>query len=610
MASQSAMLALLPATADHSPVTACGAHELCEWLFPHLRGLRIEQIEPAGAGVVIEARSAAAGAACPACGAWSSRVHSGYVRQLADGPAGGRAVLIRLAVRRLLCGNPACPAVTFAERVEGLSARYKRRSLPLLGLLAQVGLALAGRAGARLAAALGIAVHRSTLLGLVAALPEPGIGAAPEVTGVDDFALRKGRVYGTVLVDLATGKAIELLADREAGTLEAWLAAHPGAKVICRDRAGAYADGARQGAPDAIQVADRWHLWHNPGEYVEKAVAAHRGCLTRPVGAPAEGSSASASPGPAAAGPASPAAEPEGLRDVCGRERRLVARTRDRHAAVHGLLAAGHSQRAAARILGLSKNTVNRFAAAASADELLVKATSRPAKPGRHKPYLRQRRNEGITNATVLHAELQARGWHGSVQAVERYVRPFRAMTAAPPPAPVVPVNPPDHPMAAQPPRHPHRGRPGAAFLHPGPLPAPERPGGPRAQLRRDDDPPPRPARTRNLAHRRRGRRPARTALLRQRHPPRPASRHRRAHPALQLRRRRGQRQPDQDAQTPDVRPRRLRPAAQARHPAPRVTPITEFAPEPAKWARAEGGSGSIVVIGLARLTRPGGDGA
>jgi hypothetical protein len=175
--------------------------------------------------------------------------------------------------------------------------------------------------------------------------------------------------------------------------------------VICRDRDGAYADGARQGAPQAIQVADRWHLWHNLGEYAEKAVAAHRGCLTRPAG-PA---SAPAGPGPAAAGPAPPPAEPEGLRDVCGRDRRLVARTRDRHAAVHGLLAAGHSQRAAAGILGLSRNTVNRFAAAATADELLVKATSRASRLDRYKPYLRQRWNEGITTATVLHAELVAR---------------------------------------------------------------------------------------------------------------------------------------------------------------------------------------------------------
>jgi len=430
--SQSAMAARRPAT---DAVTGCDARELCAWFAPHLGVLQVEQVTCGDAGVVIEARPGSDGASCPACGAWSSRVHSGYTRQLADSPAGGRPVLIRLAVRRFVCRNPACPAVTFAEQVAGLSARYRRRSVPLLALLAQIGLVLAGRAGARLAAVLGVAVHRTTLLGLVAALPEPEVSAAPEVTGVDDFALQKGRVYGTVLVDVGTGKAVDLLPDREAGTLEAWLTAHPGAKVICRDRAGGYADGARRGAPDAIQVADRWHLWHNLGEYAEKAVAAHRGCLSRAAG----GSSAPSIPGPAAAGPVPPAG-PEGLRDVCGRERRLVARTRDRHAAVHGLLAAGHSQREAAGVLGLSRGTVNRFAAAATAEELLVKATTRPGKLDRYKPYLRRRWNEGITSAVALHAELQAKGWQGSVQAVERYVRPFRAMTAAPPPGPVIPA--------------------------------------------------------------------------------------------------------------------------------------------------------------------------
>jgi len=416
----------IPAVPSADVLSAVSLSEL----LPHLGGLRIGQVRRAAGGVEVEARSRRAGAACRACGVWSSRVHSGYVRQVQDGPVGGRPVLIRLAVRRFFCGNPACPLRTFAEQAEGLTARYRRRSLPLLGLLAQIGLALAGRAGARLSAVLGIAVHRSTLLAVVAALPEPEMAAAPQILGVDDFALRKGQVYGTVLVDMSTGKAVGLLPGRKAATLEAWLRAHPGAQVICRDRAGNYAEGARAGAPGAVQVADRWHLWHNLGEYAEKTVVAHRGCLTSPPGAPADDSGAPASPGPAG---------PEGLRDVCGGERVLVTRTRERHAAIHQLLAAGHSQAATARTLGLNPETVRRFAREPDVAALLVTATSRESKPGPYKPWIRQRWNEGTTDASVLHAELQERGWHGSVQAVARYVRPFRTLPAAPPPAPPAP---------------------------------------------------------------------------------------------------------------------------------------------------------------------------
>jgi zinc-finger of transposase IS204/IS1001/IS1096/IS1165 len=201
--SQSAMAVVRPPAS--AAVTGRDARELCAWFAPHLAGLQAERVGCAGAGGVIEARSRPADAACPAGGAWSSRVHSRYPRTVQDGPAGGRPALIRLAVRRFLCRNPACPAITFAEQAEGVSVPYRRRSVPLLGLLAQTGLVLAGRAGARLAAVLGIAVHRTTLLGLVTALPDPGRSAAPEVTGVDDFARRKGRVYGTVLAGVPRG---------------------------------------------------------------------------------------------------------------------------------------------------------------------------------------------------------------------------------------------------------------------------------------------------------------------------------------------------------------------------------------------------------------------
>ena len=423
----------LPGSGDRFLDGAGPGGRLLVELFPHLRGLQVDWVEGTAEAVVIFARSGSAGASCPSCGTWSVRVHSRYARRLADGAAGGRPVVIWLTVRRLRCGNPGCAAVTFAEQAGGLSGRYQRRSLPLLGLLAGIGLELGRRAGSRLAGVLGIIVHPVTLLRLVAALPEPGVSAAPAVLGVDDFALRKGHVYGTVLVDMGTGDAIDLLPDREAATLETWLTAHPGATVICRDRAGAYAEGARDGAPDAIQVADRWHLWHNLAGYAEKTVVAHRGCLKEQAPAPGDAGHMPPAATPPGAEPAAAPAEPDGQRDVCGRERRLVARTRERHAAIHDLLAAGHSLRAAGRTLGLDLGTVRRFAHEPDVARLLIKATSRESRLDPFKPWINQRWNDGITDATVLHAELQARGWNGSVQAVRRYVRPFRAQAAAPP---------------------------------------------------------------------------------------------------------------------------------------------------------------------------------
>jgi transposase len=385
-------------------------------LLPHLTSVFVEKIECMSSAVVLRARYWPVGAACPACGSWSSRVHGSYVRRVRDLPLGGRPVLIHLAVRRFVCTNAACKKVTFAGQVDGLTARYQRWSVPLAGLLSQVALELAGRAGVRLAAALGIAVHRGTLLRLVLGIPDPGISAAPEVVGVDDFALRRGHVYATVLVDTATGRAIDILPGREAGPLAGWLKAHPGTRVICRDRADSYAEGARDGAPAAVQVADRWHLWHNLAEHTAKAVARHRGCLKQIA---ATATDPPPAPGPDPAATADPAAES-----------RLAARMRDQHAAIQALYARGLGLRAIARELGVDRKTARRFAHAATGDEAVARAISRPTVLDRYQPHLHRRWAEGCRDAAVLHAEITALGYRGSLRTVYRYLQPLRTGTA------------------------------------------------------------------------------------------------------------------------------------------------------------------------------------
>ena len=400
-----------------SPTNSHGRGERTELgdLLPHLRGVVVEKIDCTPSVVVIGARCWPAQAQCPGCGTWSSRAHGSYPRQVHDLPLGSRPVLIHLTVRRFLCQNPACTKVTFVSQADGLTARHQRRSVPQARLLSQVALELAGRAGARLAAALGIAVHRSTLLRLVIDLPDPQITSAPEIVGVDDFALRRGHVYATIIIDAATGRAIDVLPGREASPLADWLTAHPGARVICRDRAGAYAEGARHGAPGAVQVADRWHLWHNLAEHTTKAVARHRACLKQIAAAPEQ---------------AEPASEPVAAAAVPVAESGLEARMRDQHAAVQALAARGLGLRAIARELGVDRKTARRFAHAATGDEAVARAVSRPTVLDRYQPHLHRRWNEGCHDTAGLHAEITALGYRGSLRTVYRYLQPLRTGTA------------------------------------------------------------------------------------------------------------------------------------------------------------------------------------
>jgi transposase len=336
--------------------------------------------------------------------------------------------MICLTARRFLCLEPGCPKATFAEQVSGLTSPHARRTPIVTAVLEAVALALGGRAGARMSGHLAAAVSRMTLLRLIRAMPDPAVSASPRVLGVDEFALRKGRVYGTLLVDVETRRPIDILDERSSDSFAAWLAARPGAELICRDRAGVYSDGGRQGAPGAVQVADRWHLWHNLGEAVERAVARHREHLPAALGPPAAEPAAITAPEPAPP-PAGP------------RAGRIAGRTRERHADVHRLLAGGRSLKGIAADLGLSRNTVRRFARATIPEELLVNdGTGRqPSILGEHAPYLRERWNSGARNATLLWQEIRARGYPGGYSQVRDYLAQFRASGQIPAPTPAPP---------------------------------------------------------------------------------------------------------------------------------------------------------------------------
>jgi transposase len=221
--------------------------------------------------ITITLQSTAPSAACPRCGEASARVHSYYTRSPHDLPVSAYRVQAVLHVRRFRCPNPACATVTFAERLPNFLLPYAQRTVRLREALRQLGLALGGAAGARTSQRLHLPASRDTLLRLVRQLPPPSV-VRPRVLGVDDFAFRKGKRYGTILLDLEQRCPIDLLPERSAASLEQWLQAHPGVEVIARDRGPEYIRGATAGAPQAIQVADRFHLLTNLREALERVL--------------------------------------------------------------------------------------------------------------------------------------------------------------------------------------------------------------------------------------------------------------------------------------------------------------------------------------------------
>ena len=247
-------------------------------ILPVTTGIQLIQLCTQGNDVVAVMTTTPYAARCPQCNQLSRHVHSHYVRRLTELPWGRVVVRIELHTRRFFCRTLGCLRWVFTERIPGLTAPYGRRTHALTETLHLVALAAGGEGGSRLADALRMGTSPDTLLRL---LRRGGLPArtSPRVIGVDDWAYRKGKRYGTLVIDLESHRPINLLPDRTAESWAAWLQDHPSVEIVSRDRGDIYAHGTTLGAPHARQVADRWHLHHNLVEAVQRVVERHHGQL-------------------------------------------------------------------------------------------------------------------------------------------------------------------------------------------------------------------------------------------------------------------------------------------------------------------------------------------
>jgi transposase len=407
-------------------------------------GLALDAASVDASGVLLSLRTTAPTATCPCCGVRATRVHSRYARALADLACGDVALRLRVVVRRFRCPTPACARVVFAERLPALARPHARRTARAAARVTDVGLALGGEAGARLLGRLRVAASADTVLRFVRRAPAPE-APTPRALGVDDWALRRGHTYGTLLFDLDRRTPVDLLPGRDADALAAWLRARPGVEVITRDRAEVYADGARRGAPGALHVADRWHVLKNVGEALERVLHRHRPALTTAL---AESATDTTQEAPVPELPA-PALAPA-TSTVAAARRAARQAFYDEVQALH---AEGASLHAIAAQTGKSRVTVRTYLRAPNCP---------PRAPRRTKvgtltmfdAHLRARWAEGCDDAKALWQELVALGFRGTARTVQRHVagwpttnphrrRGHQRPAAAPGAPPLPPTKPP-----------------------------------------------------------------------------------------------------------------------------------------------------------------------
>ena len=370
-----------------------------------------ESVVRTTAGIEIKARLVRYPGVCPKCQQLSDQIHGYYERVLMDLPVSQFQVRIKLRARRYRCLTPSCNQRTFSQRIGGFFEPYQRATNRLLTSLYHIAQVAGGQAGARLANKLAMPTSGSTLLRIIRRHPEAGF-AEPRVLGVDDWAMRKRVRYGTILVDLEKHHVVDLLPDRTAATLTAWLQRHSGVQIVARDRSMEYALGIKEGAPQAIQVADRWHLLKNLREATERALHELYPKLKKQV----------------AAGKTEKAANNGSLRDIfprgqpdeLARQERRLKRFK-RYELIRYLSANGLSNRRIARLLNISRGTVIRYVRAETFPER-QSSSLRSSILDPYLPYLESRYQAGCTNAHELWREIVKQGYPGLRSQVRKWM--------------------------------------------------------------------------------------------------------------------------------------------------------------------------------------------
>jgi hypothetical protein len=368
-------------------------------------GMLIEQIQITENGLIIAVAATSATSCCPLCSEPSSSIHCHYRRVLHDVPCAGRCVQLVLTVRTFSCRNPYCPRKVFAERFPAIVSPWARMTIRYCEQITSIGLATCGKGGVRLAARLGIHTTRQTLLRRIMALPDSSAGVILFL-GIDDFSFRRGCRFGTILVNLESRRVVDLLPDREAATSAAWMRKPLDLMVVSRDRGAAYASAAAQGAPQATQCADRFHLLKNLGEAVEDLLAHHLSASRkRQVEVALEEQT--------------PAWLPERTaRRSQTSEDLPSAYQQDRLARYQQMIQLheqGMTQGAIAQQIGVSLNTVRRWLVSGCPETARGPYVSR-LDP--YLPYIFQRWAQGCQNIAQLFRELEARGYRGSYASV------------------------------------------------------------------------------------------------------------------------------------------------------------------------------------------------